>query len=118
MPVLHVPASLRAISGDRDRFDVDGATLRAVFRAVGAQCPELIDRIIEDDELRSDIAVALDGTILDDGNLTKAVSADAEIYLVPPIGGGSGSYLQAPHTETPPAVRTEGVPDEIEAEAT
>lgn len=88
MPVLHVPASLRSFSGDRDRFDVAGETLRAVFRAVGEQCPELVERIIEDDELRTDIAVAIDGTILDDGNLTKALSEDAEIYLVPPIGGG------------------------------
>ncbi len=88
MPVLHVPASLRSLSGDRDRFEVEGATLRAVFRAVEEQCPELIERIIDNDEVRSDIAVAIDGTILDDGNLTQLLSDDAEIYLVPPIGGG------------------------------
>ena len=89
MAVLHVPASLRSLSGDRDRFEVEGATLRAVFRAVAEQCPELVSRIIEDDALRPDIAVALDGTILDDGNLTRQLSPDADIYLVPPIGGGS-----------------------------
>lgn len=88
MPVLHVPASLRSLSGGRDRFEVEGTTLRAVFRAAEAQCPELVGRIIEQDELRSDIAVAIDGTILDDGNLTQLLSNDAEIYLVPPIGGG------------------------------
>lgn len=89
MPVLHIPASLQSLSGDRDRFEVDGVTLRAVFRAVGEECPELVERIIRDDALRPDIAVAIDGTILDDGNLTQQLRADAEIYLVPPIGGGS-----------------------------
>ena len=88
MPVLHVPASLRSFSGDRDQFDVAGGTLRAVFRAVGEQCPALVERLMTDGELRADIAVAIDGTILDDGNLTKVLSEDAEIYLVPPIGGG------------------------------
>lgn len=88
MPVLHVPASLRSLSGEQDQLRVDGGTLRAVFRAVGEQCPELIDRLIVDGELRADIAVAIDGTILDDGNLTMELDDDAEIYLVPPIGGG------------------------------
>ena len=89
MAVLHVPASLRSLSCDRDRFEVAGATLRAIFRAVEKQCPELVGRIIEDDALRPDIAVAIDGTILDDGNLIQPLRRDAEIYLVPPIGGGS-----------------------------
>ncbi|MBT5773670.1 MAG: MoaD/ThiS family protein [Dehalococcoidia bacterium] len=95
MPVLHVPASLRSLSGDRDRFEVEGSTLRAVLRAVQEQCPALIGRIIDNDELRSDIAVAIDGTILDDGNLTQLLSDDAEIYLVPPIGGGGGADLES-----------------------
>ena len=89
MPVLLIPASLRSLSDGHDRFEVDGGTLRAVFRIVGEQCPGLVERIVQDDELRPDIAVAIDGTILDDGNLTKTLSADAEIYLVPPIGGGA-----------------------------
>lgn len=89
MHVLHVPAALRSLSGDRDRFEVSGDTLRAVFRAVEEQCPELVSRIIENDLLRPDIAVAIDGTILDDGNLLLTLHSDSEIYLVPPIGGGN-----------------------------
>ena len=36
-----------------------------------------------------DMAVAVDGSILDGGELVQTVPPDAEIYLVPPIGGGS-----------------------------
>ena len=89
MPVVHVPSSLRHLSGDRARFEVAGANLRQVFAALERECPALTARIIEHDGLRSDIAVAIDGSILEDGGLSQAVRADAEIYLVPPIGGGS-----------------------------
>jgi sulfur-carrier protein len=88
MPVVHVPAPLRSLSGGRERFEVDGTTLRQVFDAVARECPDLAARVIEDGDLRSDIAVAIDGSILEGGELVQEVRPDAEIYLVPPIGGG------------------------------
>ena len=89
MAVVHVPASLRSLSDGRDRFEVPGDTLRQVFEAVRRECPGLTARIIEDGDLRPDIAVAIDGSILEGGGLVQPVRPDAEIYLVPPIGGGS-----------------------------
>ena len=89
MPVVYIPAALRHLSGDRDRIEVAGANLRQVFEALGRECPALTARIIEDDDLRTDMAVAIDGSILEGGGLIHPVRADAEIYLVPPIGGGS-----------------------------
>ncbi len=89
MPVVHVPAALRAFSGDRDRFEVEGATLGEVFAAVAGECPELVERIIVDGDIRPDMAVAIDGSILEGSGLIHPVLPDAEIYLVPPIGGGS-----------------------------
>ena len=89
MPVLHVPAPLRSLSGGRERIEVEAATLREVFRAVAVEYPELTARIVNEDGLRPDIAVAIDGSILDEGGLTESVRPDTEIYLVPPIGGGT-----------------------------
>ncbi|MCB9483581.1 MAG: MoaD/ThiS family protein [Dehalococcoidia bacterium] len=88
MPVLHVPASLRDASGGRERFEVEGTTLREVFAAVRASAPDLFDRLVEDGDLRPDVAVAIDGSILEDTGMFTDVAPDAEIYLVPPIGGG------------------------------
>lgn len=89
MAVLHVPASLRGVTGGRERFDAPGAaTLRQVFDAVRLECPELAARVVEDGELRADMAVAIDGSIIEEGGLLTPVQPDAEIYLVPPIGGG------------------------------
>jgi molybdopterin converting factor small subunit len=88
MPVVHVPAALRALSGEQAQIEVEGETLRQVFRALEDGWPELAARIVEDGRLRTDIAVAIDGSILEGGGLVQPVRADAEIYLVPPIEGG------------------------------
>lgn len=99
MAVVHVPASLRSLTDDRDRFEVPGETLRQVFEALGRECPALAERIIQDGDLRPEIAVAIDGSILEGGGLVQPVGPDAEIYLVPPLGGG------APRTEVREATR-------------
>ena len=93
MPVVYIPAALRHLSGDRARIEVPGTTLRQVFAALERECPGLSARIIEHDDLRTDMAVAIDGSILEGGGLSQPVHPDAEIYLVPPIGGGSGRSL-------------------------
>jgi len=69
---------------------VPGANLRQVFAALEQECPGLSERLLKGDDLRSDMAVAIDGSILEGGGLIQAVPPDAEIYLVPPIGGGAG----------------------------
>jgi len=89
MPVLVVPASLRQLTDGRERFEVEGRTLRQVFEAIGCECPALASRVVEDGDIRADIAIAIDGTILEGGELVTEVAPDAEIYLVPPIGGGA-----------------------------
>jgi len=86
--VLHVPAPLRSLCGGCERIEAEGATLRAVFTAIGEAHPELAERILDEHGLRPTMAVAIDGSILDQSGLTDAVAPDAEIYLVPPIGGG------------------------------
>lgn len=88
MAVLHVPAPLRALCGGCDRIEAEGDTLRAVFASIGESHPELTDRILDDRGLRPTMAVAIDGSILEQSGLTEPVQADTEIYLVPPLGGG------------------------------
>lgn len=89
MAVLHVPASLRSLCGGCERIEADGDTLRAVFTAIGAAHPELTARILDEHGLRPTMAVAIDGSILDQSSLTERVGTETEIYLVPPMGGGS-----------------------------
>ena len=69
-------------------FNMMGDTLRDVFDDLIKVCPNLAAAIITSDGLRTELAVALDGSILDSTGLLESVKEDAEIYLVPPIGGG------------------------------
>lgn len=102
MAMLHVPASLREASGGREQFEVeDATTLREVFTAVREAAPALYDRIVEDGDLRPDIAVAIDGSILEDTGMFTDISPDAQIYLVPPIGGGASRSLGQPTDRGP-----------------
>jgi molybdopterin synthase sulfur carrier subunit len=89
MAVIHIPTALRHLSGDRTQVDVAGDNLRQLFSALERECPGIAARIIEDDHIRSDMAVAIDGSILEGGGLIQPIRPDAEIYLVPPIGGGA-----------------------------
>lgn len=94
MPIVHVPSSLRALTDGRAAFEVEGSTLGQVLAAVGRECPALVARLIEDGAIREDMAIAIDGSILEGGELLQVVSPMADIYLVPPIGGGGGSNDQ------------------------
>jgi molybdopterin converting factor small subunit len=88
MAVVHVPASLRSLSRGCDEIRAEGATLRAVFRAVAEDYPKLTASIMDDDGLRPEMAVAIDGSILDDSGLLDPFTDETEIYLVPPLSGG------------------------------
>ena len=90
MATLHVPSSLRALTAGRATFEVEGGTIGQVFAALARECPDLVARVIEDGAIREDMAIAIDGSILEGGELLQPVPAGADIYLVPPIGGGSG----------------------------
>ena len=88
MPVLHVPASMRSLTDGRERFQVAGASLRDVIVALERECPRLTERLVLDGELRADIAIAIDGSVIEDSGLYQALAEDTEIFLVPPLGGG------------------------------
>lgn len=88
MAVVHVPTQMRPFTDGRDRLEVAGATLRQVFAALEADWPAMREQIVQDGRIRPQLAVAVDGAIAESG-LVQAVSEDAEIYLIPAIGGGA-----------------------------
>ena len=89
MAVVYIPTQMRSLTGDRDRVEVPGRTLRQVFEALEDAWPGTHARIIANGKLRPEIAVAVDGSVVESG-LVRAVAEDAEIHLVPALGGGGG----------------------------
>lgn len=97
MATVHLPTNLRPLAGGRDRVEAPGATLRQVFDALDARWPGLKQQIVEDGRIRPQLAVAVDGSVVD-GGLVVAVDEDAEIFLIPAVGGGAPRDKLTAHT--------------------
>jgi hypothetical protein len=52
-----------------------------------AQWPGLLEALVDNGQLRSGIAVAIDGVVSDVG-LLALVPENAELHIIPAIGGG------------------------------
>ena len=88
MAVVHIPTQMRQLTDGRDRVQVPGRTLRQVFEALEEAWPGTRARIIADGKLRPELAVAVDGAVVESG-LVHDVADDAEVHLLPAIGGGA-----------------------------
>ena len=87
MALVHIPAPLRALTGDATSVTVAGETLREVLDRLDEQYPGLKDRLVQGDRLAPGLAVFVDGTVATAG-LRTHLSPNAEIYFAPAIAGG------------------------------
>jgi len=69
-------------AGGETEFEIAGATVREIVRALDARFPGLGEMIDEA------MAVAVDGEILQDPDF-EAVQPDSELFVLPKIGGGA-----------------------------
>ncbi len=87
MPVVYIPTLMRDLTGGAERVTVEGATLRQVVTSLEARYPGARARLCQEDRIRPDIAVAVDGEITRQGML-QAVKPDSEVHFVPAVSGG------------------------------
>jgi len=87
MPTVIVPALLRKLTNGQERVTVRGATVRQVVEDLERQFPGIKTHLIEDGELKSGIAVSIDGE-MGIGGLMDPVKETSEVYFLPAIGGG------------------------------
>jgi molybdopterin converting factor small subunit len=85
-----IPSPLRRYSAGEERVDVEGSSLRQVFDNLGRLYPELRDRLVDGDELRPGIAVAIDDEMTEDG-LVAGVPDGSTVHIMPAMGGGGAS---------------------------
>ena len=90
MATLFIPAALRRRTAGRDRIETKGTTVAAVLRNADAEYPGIWDDVTEANDLRPELALAVDGEISDDG-LLAPVRPTSEIHIVPALAGGSPS---------------------------
>jgi molybdopterin converting factor small subunit len=87
MPTVIVPALLRKLTGGKDRVAASGANVRQVIEDLERQFPGIKAHLIEDGDLKSGVAVSIDGD-MGIGGLIDPVKENSEIYFLPAIGGG------------------------------
>ena len=87
MPTVYVPSLLRELTGGQDKVEVPGATVREVIDNLDRRYPGFKDRLVENNRIKPNISVAVDGEITPLGLLEK-VREDSEVHFLPAIGGG------------------------------
>lgn len=82
-----IPSPLRDLFGGATTVEVPGGTVGEVFRELDARAPGFYERVVEDDRVRPELAIAINGEA---GNvpLFQAVPEGAEIAIIPAISGG------------------------------
>jgi hypothetical protein len=87
MATVFIPTVLRPFSNGRERVSVSGRTLRQVIDQLDGECPGIKAQIIEDDDIRPGLAIAIDGDVTSEG-LVQAIGEETEVHILPAIGGG------------------------------
>jgi molybdopterin synthase sulfur carrier subunit len=89
MARVRIPSLLRPLCDDQREVIVGGATLGDVLRAVDERYPGFFARVVDAERNRvfPDLAIAIDGEAGLFG-LHEPVGPDADISIVPAIGGG------------------------------
>ena len=78
---------LQLLTGGVKQLDCDAANLRQVIEKLEQSFPGIKEKLVEDDRIRPNLAVAVDGEVARMGLLEK-VTETSEVHFVPAIGGG------------------------------
>jgi molybdopterin synthase sulfur carrier subunit len=79
---------MRKFTGGRDRVTVSGKNLREAIADLDRQFPGIANQLIDDGDLKSSIAVSIDGEVGTNGVL-DTIRDNSEIHFMPQISGGS-----------------------------
>ncbi len=88
MPIVWIPALLRDLTGGTPQVNVEGATVREVIETLEQRFPGVKARLLEDDRLRPNISLIVDGLVCPK-RLRTQVAERSEIHFLPTISGGA-----------------------------
>lgn len=87
MAVVFIPALLRDLTGGVDSVFLPGATVREVIEQLDARHPGIKARLVDGDQLRPGIVVAVDGAV-SRLRLRHRLKENSEVHFLPAISGG------------------------------
>ena len=86
MALVFIPAMMQNLTGGVSQLQITGRTVREVINRLEERFPGIKERLLQDGDVRPDVAVAVDGEIIFD--LSDRVSEQSEVHFIPPISGG------------------------------
>jgi molybdopterin synthase sulfur carrier subunit len=87
LATIFIPSMLQSLTGGAKQIDCEARNVRQVIERLEELYPGIKDRLVENGELRPNLAVAIDGDVAVMGMLQK-VGENSEVHFVPAIGGG------------------------------
>lgn len=88
MATVFIPTMLQSSTGGAKQVHVSGSNLRQVIDGLDQAFPGIKLRLVEEGQVRSNLAVSIDGEIARMGLLEK-VGENSEVHFVPAISGGA-----------------------------
>jgi molybdopterin synthase sulfur carrier subunit len=88
MATVYIPEPLQSLSQGVKEVTIEASTVRQIIARLEALFPGMEEALVEDDDLKPHIAVAVDGEVSVVG-LVEPVGADSEVHFIPALGGGS-----------------------------
>ena len=87
MAKVFIPTMLQSATGGVKQVEVEARNVRQVIEQLDEMFPGIAGRLTEDGDIRSNLAVDVDGEVARMG-LMERVKETSEIHFVPAIGGG------------------------------
>ena len=87
MATVYIPTMLLPVTGGVKQTQVEGRNVRQVINGLEEQFPGIRERLVEENQVRPNLAVSIDGEIARMG-LLERVGENSEVHFVPAISGG------------------------------
>ena len=87
MAIVFIPTMLQPLTGGVSQVRIARRTIRSIINYLDERFPGIKERLVQDGDLRPDVAIAIDGETALDG-LAELVGEDSEVHFIPPISGG------------------------------
>lgn len=90
MAIVFVPSLMQNLTGGEHRVQIEGSTVRQIVNNLEDSYPGFKERILDDNQIKPSISVAVDGEVTTLGMLEK-VGENSEVHFLPALGGGTNS---------------------------
>ena len=87
MVTVFVPTMLQLLTGGVRQVEVEARNVRQLVDQLDGLYPGMKDRLVDEGQIRSNLAVSIDGEIARLG-LMERLKQNSEVHFVPAIGGG------------------------------